>query len=900
MQVSRQPMRVLGLLCVLAGCLLTPRVCPAEGPALPAAEPTVAAIVPAGLQQGTSVNITVTGTNLAGAKSVRVSGGRLTVELVPPADMKTSNATQAMLQLTAAADAQLGMRELRIETAGGLSNVARLMLGSYAEVTESEPNDTPATAMKLEQLPVVVNGHLNRNEDRDVFRFTAKAGQKLVFDLHAQRLHPLVNTGRPAWLEGFLSVREVGELSVAADAKLAADATVAEKGKASKTAANAVAASQTGIQKAVAEKSVAEKAWQAKTDEVAAATKQAQMAAATVDKLRADLAAAKKQADDKTAAAKAASSEVAALSATMDPANAEKLAQAKGIAEKASTDKNNAEKIVDDLSVAEKKAAESLVSLSANSTQFTKDQTAAEKALRGKVAAVTAAQEKLNASQAAAKLAADELAGANRIAAEHKAVVDRLAEAPSRNLAYSHGLDGREDPLLVFDVPKDGQYAVEVRDELYRGRTDFNYRLTMGEIPCVLSSFPAGVRRDTPTTVNLVGVNLLDANSITVHVPAAVSASQQFERISNSLGTSNDFALQIGDTAEALEVEPNSPDEAQPVELPVILHGVIERDGDLDCWSFAAKKGDRLIFETFSRSFGSPLDPRLELLDDKGRRIKESDDNNSTAESLLDHTFSADGTYKLCVSDTTGVGSNRHVYRLSARPPQSDFSLRVSPDSPRVAAGGTTLLKVNVQRRAGFAGDVELALTNPPPGAIVSPATVAGTATEQIISITMPNDAPQGLFPLSVIGKAKNGEEQLVRSATPAEPIRYNNDWRYVPVEDVILTVVPAVPATIAWGQGDATLVAGESVKVPIRIERIAGFTAPVRVVLDGLPPRITAPPVTVAEGVADAVVEIRSANNAPAGLANIVANGTLTLQGKSFVQSSPVLRLTVAVPVKK
>ena len=54
----------------------------------------------------------------------------------------------------------------------------------------------------------------------------------------------------------------------------------------------------------------------------------------------------------------------------------------------------------------------------------------------------------------------------------------------------------------------------------------------------------------------------------------------------------NAVALDFDDLPEALEAEPNDdPAKAPKVSLPHVLNGRIDKPGDVDCWSFEAKKG---------------------------------------------------------------------------------------------------------------------------------------------------------------------------------------------------------------------------------------------------------------------------------------------------------------------
>jgi hypothetical protein len=55
------------------------------------------------------------------------------------------------------------------------------------EVLEKEPNDTAAHAQRV-NLPVIVNGRVERPDDQDVFRFDGRAGQAIVAEVYARRL----------------------------------------------------------------------------------------------------------------------------------------------------------------------------------------------------------------------------------------------------------------------------------------------------------------------------------------------------------------------------------------------------------------------------------------------------------------------------------------------------------------------------------------------------------------------------------------------------------------------------------------------------------------------------------------------------------------------------------------
>jgi hypothetical protein len=95
--------------------------------------------------------------------------------------------------------ARVGLYPIRIRTGEGLSNVLLFSVGTFPEGVESESllpdlmkkeldtqrNDTLATAQTV-TVPVTINGTL-AGPDRDYYRFTAKAGERLVLEVEARR-----------------------------------------------------------------------------------------------------------------------------------------------------------------------------------------------------------------------------------------------------------------------------------------------------------------------------------------------------------------------------------------------------------------------------------------------------------------------------------------------------------------------------------------------------------------------------------------------------------------------------------------------------------------------------------------------------------------------------------------
>lgn len=67
------------------------------------------------------------------------------------------------------------------------SNQVPFALDTLPECLEKEPNDDPSKAQKV-QLPIIVNGRIDRPGDWDVFEVEGKAGETIVAEVYARRL----------------------------------------------------------------------------------------------------------------------------------------------------------------------------------------------------------------------------------------------------------------------------------------------------------------------------------------------------------------------------------------------------------------------------------------------------------------------------------------------------------------------------------------------------------------------------------------------------------------------------------------------------------------------------------------------------------------------------------------
>src|SRR5204863_3456452 len=96
------------------------------------------------------------------------------------------------MKVTVAKDAPLGVREFRIATSLGISSVGQLLIVDDPVVMESANNNTVAQAQAV-KLPCVLAGKLEVVEDLDYFKFEAKEGETVSFEMICARLQDKIH-----------------------------------------------------------------------------------------------------------------------------------------------------------------------------------------------------------------------------------------------------------------------------------------------------------------------------------------------------------------------------------------------------------------------------------------------------------------------------------------------------------------------------------------------------------------------------------------------------------------------------------------------------------------------------------------------------------------------------------
>ncbi len=374
-----------------------------------------------------------------------------------------------------------------------------------------------------------------------------------------------------------------------------------------------------------------------------------------------------------------------------------------------------------------------------------------------------------------------------------------LYDDQGREVAFADSLGFRHDPVLYYEVPKDGKYVIEVHDSIYRGREDFTYRITLGEIPYITGLFPLGGRSGEPCTVQVLGWNLpVDSLRMkpsfdrgrTIY-PVVLEQNNIF---SNRVG----FIMDV--LPEVLEKEPNdTPETAQKVGSAITINGRIDRPGDVDVFEFDGSGA--IVAEVFARRLYSPLDSVVSLIDGRGQVVDHNDDYEDKSWPLITHHADSrlltvtKGARFISIRDAQGRGGPDFAYRLYIRPPRPDFDLRVTPSSVIGQAGTCVPIAVHAIRKDGFDDDIALELENAPKGFALAGAWVPGGQTKVRLTLTLPPEATHEPIALQINGRSMGRGRNLFRPAFPAEEMTQAFVLRHlVPTKDWTVFVTGKPP----------------------------------------------------------------------------------------------------------
>jgi len=160
-------------------------------------------------------------------------------------------------------------------------------------------------------------------------------------------------------------------------------------------------------------------------------------------------------------------------------------------------------------------------------------------------------------------------------------------------------------------------------------------------------------------------------------------------RLYNATDASPPRIIEVGKFEEVLEKEPNDTlADAKKVDarMNVTLNGVLEKAGDVDTFGIRVQKGKRVTLDLHGYALGSPMDPAMRLLNDRGVEIAAGHDTHNL-DPRIEYTPAADGTLFVQLfafahppaADVAFKGSANHVYRLTVTDEPKQMPVMTEP-----------------------------------------------------------------------------------------------------------------------------------------------------------------------------------------------------------------------------
>jgi hypothetical protein len=357
------------------------------------------------------------------------------------------------------------------------------------------------------------------------------------------------------------------------------------------------------------------------------------------------------------------------------------------------------------------------------------------------------------------------------------------AGSPLEAVLSIHTISGRElprkieyhagDPMLVFDVPSDGSYVLQIHDLQYRGAANYAYRIESGAIPYIESLLPTSGQPGQRLELRATGHNLKGAERIQLDLTGAAIGIRTVQT-RTAVGWSNEVPFLVTDDPPA-QIRRTIGPTTQPmaVAVPSDVSGLLGKRGQEDAYTFHLAARRQVTLAVTARETGSLLDALLTLKSAGGAVIEQANPGDD-ADAKISRLLEA-GDYTVTLRDLTNAGGESYSYRLSFSNGgiMPDFSVRVLPDAARVARAGHAKLWCDVARFNGLGGPVMLGIDGLPPG-VSAGRVMLEDPTSGVFTISAASDAPLGTFPLQIKAMSVNG---IVRNSEP-----------------VFLTVLPAAP----------------------------------------------------------------------------------------------------------
>lgn len=467
-----------------------------------------------------------------------------------------------------------------------------------------------------------------------------------------------------------------------------------------------------------------------------------------------------------------------------------------------------------------------------------------------------------------------------------------------------------QDGSTSILAPEDGKYVIQVRESAYGGNGSCQYRLHVGNFPRPTAVYPAGGKGGEQVAVRFLG-DVAGEISQTVTLPAAAPANFGLLAEQNGLSAPSPNAFRVSDFVNVLEADPNNEiGQATPAgqPLPVALNGIIEKDGDVDCFRVSAKKDQVFDIQLYSRRLRAGLDSVLTIHNLDGAGITGNDDSGGP-DSYIRFQVPADGDYVIRVTDHLGKGRPDYVYRVEFQPVTPSLTLSIpqvarnSQDRQAIAVPkGNRFCSIIQANRVNFGGELVIGAEGLPEKVAVQAETMAANLGAFPVVFEAAPDSPVSGTLADLFARhadpnqnIRGSIEQVVDLVTGPPNITIYYQTR---VDRLAVAVTEEAPFKIALVEPKVPLVQNGSLNLKVVAERKEGFTAPITLYFPFNPPGVgSAASATIPEGQNEVLYPINANGSAETRKWKVVVIGQATVGNGPIWVSTQLADLTVAPP---
>ena len=399
-----------------------------------------------------------------------------------------------------------------------------------------------------------------------------------------------------------------------------------------------------------------------------------------------------------------------------------------------------------------------------------------------------------------------------------------------REIASDDDSFGQDAATWAF-IEHDGRYYVQIQDanganpdNAAEGLTTRPYLLAIGDVPLVISAFPAGGKRDTLTPMSLLGINLPEGRAFGFRPPETSVVGDFLLRVETPKGEANALIVRVSDHEEFTEADAEPADDPlRPamVRVPGTINGrfAARDDGDIDYYHLIPTFESDYAISVYAAKVGSSADPVVAVVDLQGATQAEDDDALGRDARIL-RRIGADGL-TIAVRDAFGRGGPRAIYRIEVEPTQARrVDVTAHLGGRTVPRDGSIAVPITVARQ-GMEGPVTVLSGELPEGVTAAPVTIPANANEGMLVFSAADSSPLGPFPLRIVVRDIPGGASVAyrEHGKRQGPPRKGSDGKPQAAEGEVDVASPRMAVGVRASLGVTIAAAGES-EIKVTLDR--------------------------------------------------------------------------------